>query len=402
MEIKVLWFESQEKPSDVAGTALLQHDGVEIGLVHVRTLPELRQALEEGAYSCAVVVQDSNSATWRDILGMLSSAADSRPVVLLMDADSEEQSREALLAGAWHAVPRHHRDLCAAALRRTLRHAAASQQCSETTQALKLAEAVLEKNQRSMALGLLLGSIAHEINNPLEGVANLLYLAKRARTDQETLQVCLDMSEAELSRVAEITKQMLSFQRNTVAPQDVSLAELLDGILALFTARLRERKITVRRQYDSAGWMLAYPGELRQAFVNLIANAIDAMPSGGQLTLRVRERGGASPHLCLSIADSGKGISREVMNHLGELFLTTKGESGTGIGLWVTRRILQKHDGGLRVYSSQRAGRSGSVFTLCFPPPHARFTGNKQRRIRRSGHGRRHDADGRATFGNVA
>ena len=384
MEIKVLWFESQRKPSNVASTLMLQHDGIDINLVHVRTADELSETLKRDGFGCAVIVHEENSASWREVLRALSAAPKPAPVVLLLESEDEDLSREALLAGAWHAVPRESAELSAVALKRALQHAVSSQECVDTHQALKRAEAVLEKNQRSMALGLLLGSIAHEINNPLEGIANLLYLAKRAKTDQETLQVCLDMSEAELNRVSEITKQMLSFHRDTRAPENVSVAELLDGILSLFTAKLREKKISVRRQYDSAGWMLAYPGELRQAFVNLIANALDAMEGGGQLTLRVRERGGASPHLCISIADSGKGMPRDVMRQLGDLFLTTKGEAGTGIGLWVTRRILGKHQGGLRVYSSQREGRSGTVFTLCFPPPHALLTGNLQRRFQQA------------------
>ena len=380
MEIKVLWYESQGDPSDVADSPLLQNEGHELQLSHFRSASELRPAIEDGGFGCAVVVHHPADPDWRKVVDLVGTKLSSIPLVLFLGEDTSELRRDALMAGAWHAVPRKHADLCVRALKRSLLHAAASQECAEVHKALKSAEAVLQKNQRSMALGLLLGSIAHEINNPLEGIGNLLYLAKRAKTDPETVQTCLDMSEAELNRVGEITKQVLSFHREASTPQEVSLVDLLDGSLTLFTAKLRERQITIHRQYDSAGWMFAYPGELRQALVNLISNALDAMEVGGRLTLRVRERGGDSPHLCATIADSGKGMPRQQLDKLGELFLTTKGEGGTGIGLWVTRRIVDKHHGGLRAYSSQTPGRSGTAFLLCFPPPHARLTGNTRRR----------------------
>jgi len=382
MEIKVLWFETEEKPSDVASTEMLRHDGVDLNLVHIRTTSELHSVLEAGTFGCAVIVQEHNADTWREVLEILGDLRDRIPVVLFLQEVSVALSQEALPAGAWHAVSQRHAEVCASALKRSLQHAKAMSDCTNIHKALQNAEAILEKSQRSIALGVLLGSIAHEINNPLEGISNLLYLARGAAADDpETLRSYLDTSESELSRISEITKQMLSFHRDTRSPEEVSVAQLLDGILTLFTAKLREKRIEVIRQYDSAGWMTARPGELRQAFVNLIANAVDAMDAEGRLVLRVRERGGSSPHLCVSVADSGKGMPRQMLNKLGELFLTTKGNAGTGIGLWVTRRIVHKHDGGFRVYSSQIPGRSGSVFTLCFPPPHARFTGNKQHQV---------------------
>jgi signal transduction histidine kinase len=384
MEIRALWFERQGTSSDAALAKMLHRDGVDVVIVPMRTLDEVESALTKEDFRCAIVVHEPGSEEWRDVLKAFSAARVAIPVVLLLGAESDKLAREALLCGAWHAVPKHHEALCAAALERSIQHALATEECSAIQQALKRAEEILEKNQRSIALGVLLGSIAHEINNPLEGIANLIYLAQRSVTDPATVQSCLDMSEAELSRVSEITKQMLSFHRGTRAAQVVSVAEMLDGILTLFTAKLRERKITLHRQYDAAGWMEAHAGELRQASVNLIANAIDAMEDGGRLTLRVREHGGASPRLCVSIGDSGKGMPQNVIKHLGELFLTTKGESGTGIGLWVTRRILRRHGGGLRVYSSERPGRAGTVFRLCFPPPYAKLKGNTRVSLQRS------------------
>ncbi len=277
MEIRVLWFEEHQQAINAANATMPQLDRANAHLVHVQTVQEVRDALAGEKCECAVIIHAHGSDAWRDVLAAFSAAPEPIPVVLLLADENEELSQEAVLSGAWHAVPRCHPELFVAALRRCLQHAAASKECSDTHLALRRAEAILEKNQRSMALGLLLGSIAHEINNPLEGMANLLFLAKHSLTDQEKLQKCLDMSEAELHRVSEITKQMLSFHRNSSAAQDVSLAELLDGVLSLFAAKLRERHILVQREYDTAGWMVGHSGELRQAFVNLIANAVDAM-----------------------------------------------------------------------------------------------------------------------------
>jgi signal transduction histidine kinase len=261
-------------------------------------------------------------------------------------------------------------------IRHHVQDAVSAKVVAETQEALAAAERVLQKNQKSIALGVLLGSIAHEINNPLEGIGNLLYLAKRAGAGEDDVLACLDMAEEELNRVSEITKQMLSFHRDAKSPEDFCVTDVLDGILVLFAAKLRERRIRVVRQFYCLGWMVAYPGELRQAFVNLISNAVDAMPTGGCLTLKVRERDGKVPHLCVSIADTGHGMSRERITHFGELFATTKGECGTGLGGWVTRKLVRKYGGDLSIYSSQREGRSGTVMKLCVPHPYARITGN--------------------------
>ena len=218
--------------------------------------------------------------------------------------------------------------------------------------------------QREVALGRLLGSIAHEINNPLEAIANVLYLSQRSLEHPEKMQRYLAMAEEELHRVGDITKQLLQFHRDSVAPKDVDVSELLESVLTLYKNRLETRQVEVIRQFGAAPSIRAHPGELRQAFSNLIANAIDAMPKGGRLGVRV-----TATRPCLInvlIADEGQGISRGAMGKLGELMFTTKGEQGTGIGLWITYQLLKKYGASVRVYSSTREGRSGTAFRLCF------------------------------------
>lgn len=229
---------------------------------------------------------------------------------------------------------------------------------------LEAAKELLLSCQKSVAIGRLLASIAHEINNPLEAISNLLYLGQRNLSNPDEVARCLRMAEAELQRVGDITKQVLHFHRDTKTLQEVRLEDVLDSIVSLYRNRLEMRQIEIVRQYRSQASILAHPGELRQAFSNLVANAIDAMPRGGRLTLRLRDTHHCKPSV--TIADQGQGIEPEALPHLGELLFTTKGEGGTGFGLWVTYQILKKYGASVRVYSSTRLGRSGTAFMLCF------------------------------------
>jgi two-component system NtrC family sensor kinase len=218
--------------------------------------------------------------------------------------------------------------------------------------------------QKSIAVGRLLGSIAHEINNPLEAISNLLYLGQRNLSDEEETRKCFQMAEEELQRVGEITKQMLHFHRESKTVQEVLLEDVMESILVLYQNRLDMRSIKVIRQYRSSQRLVAHPGELRQAFSNLIANAIDAMPGGGQLLIRIRD--GKKCRLAVTVADTGHGITQEAIRRLGELLFTTMGESGTGLGLWVTYQLFAKYGGSVQVYSSARPGSNGAVFRVCF------------------------------------
>jgi two-component system, NtrC family, sensor kinase len=229
---------------------------------------------------------------------------------------------------------------------------------------LEAAKELLLSCQKSVAIGRLLASIAHEINNPLEAISNLLFLGQRNLSNLDEVARCLRMAEEELQRVGDITKQMLHFHRDTKTLQEVRLEDVLESIVSLYRNRLEMRQIEIVRQYRSQASILAHPGELRQALSNLVANAIDAMPRGGRLTLRLRDTHHCKPSV--TIADQGQGIEPEALPHLGELLFTTKGEGGTGFGLWVTYQILKKYGASVRVYSSTRLGRSGTAFMLCF------------------------------------
>lgn len=230
------------------------------------------------------------------------------------------------------------------------------------------AEEALRKNEKLATAGRLAATIAHEINNPLEAIGNLLYLARkdRAKTDEY-----LAMAEQELTRVAKIAQQTLGFVREPASPVSFDVGTVLDEVLQLHGQALRRKNVEVCRQYASSVQLLGFPGELRQVFSNLIANSIDAFPDGGQLRLRVEtSRDWSNRHrhgVRVTIADNGCGMARETLARLFEPFFTTKKESGTGLGLWLSYNIVQKHGGSIRVRSRTRPGLSGTVFSIFLP-----------------------------------
>ncbi len=231
----------------------------------------------------------------------------------------------------------------------------------------KLAEDTLRKTEKLAATGRLAATIAHEINNPLEAVTNLLYLM---RTDPHNHEKYLQMAEQELQRVAHLTKQTLGFYRESSRAVDTNLAALLNEVIAIYGARLMPRRIAVEKKLDLTCQVVAYPGELRQVLSNLVANASDAMPEGGRLLVRLRPardpKTGTNGAM-ITVADNGTGMDAAVMRRIYEPFFTTKEDVGTGLGMWVTKGIVDKHGGRLRIRSRTAGPSRGTVFTLFLP-----------------------------------
>jgi two-component system, NtrC family, sensor kinase len=232
------------------------------------------------------------------------------------------------------------------------------------------AEQALMHNEKVAMLGRLAATVAHEINNPLSSVTNVLYLLSTQPELTNDSKVLIEMAQNELKRVADITHQTLSFYRESPNPVNLDLAELIEGVLWLFDRQIREKNIVVERRIDYRKKISAFPGELRQAISNLVANAIHAIRPNGRLLLRVHEsrrRRTGERGVCVVIADNGTGIPPENRKLIFEPFFTTKGENGTGLGLWVTKGIVEKHHGVLRVRSSTSESGSGTTFSIFLP-----------------------------------
>ena len=234
----------------------------------------------------------------------------------------------------------------------------------------KHAETVLMQSEKLNAVGRLASSIAHEINNPLEAVTNLLYLAQQAAISPAAKEY-LATAEVELRRVTAIANQTLRFHRQSTNQRPVTSSELIDATLYLYQSRLNNVHVTPERRERTDRAMTCFDGEIRQVLSNLIGNSIDAMPfRDGRLLLRSREgrdwRTGRSG-IVLTVADTGTGMSPYTLSKIYEPFFTTKGDKGTGLGLWISREIVDRHRGVLSVRSSPTAGSSGTVFRLFLP-----------------------------------
>jgi signal transduction histidine kinase len=236
--------------------------------------------------------------------------------------------------------------------------------------AVKRAEDALRKSEKLVVAGRLALSISHEINNPLAAVTNLLYLIRLS----SSLQEAKEFSEAaaqELARVAEIVTQTLRFYRDPSKPALVRINEIVDSALALDKPRLAAAEIVVERDFRECSPILAMPGELRQVTLNLIGNAFDAIGRGGTLKIRAanaRQHSNSSLRgVRLTIADTGSGILPEVRGSLFEPFVSTKGDTGTGLGLWMSSEIIRKHGGTIQVKSRTLSPFSGAVFSVFLP-----------------------------------
>ncbi|SNT32122.1 PAS domain S-box-containing protein [Granulicella rosea] len=231
------------------------------------------------------------------------------------------------------------------------------------------AETALMQSEKLAAVGRLASSIAHEINNPLESVMNLLYLARLTAEDRDTRSY-LDMADQELQRVAVIANQTLRFHKQSTRPVLSACEDLIGSVLTIYQGRLVNSSVRVEKRKRAQRPVLCFDGEIRQVLNNLFGNAIDAMPQGGRLLVRSRETTAwksGERGLAITVADTGAGMSAATARRIFDPFFTTKGIGGTGLGLWVSQEIVARHRGSLRVRSRRAPGGAGTVFILFLP-----------------------------------
>jgi PAS domain S-box-containing protein len=232
------------------------------------------------------------------------------------------------------------------------------------------AEEALRETEKLAAMGRVAGIIAHEINNPLAAITNTLYLVRNHPSLDDTARHFADMAEQELQRVSHITRQTLSFYREAKQPIPVNITELLDDVTELQDRALNAARIQVRKRYKTNPIVQGFPVELRQVFLNLIGNAVQAMPTGGTLGVSVREATDWSRQrrgTVISILDSGVGINPEDAKRLFQPFFSTKSTKGTGLGLWISKGIVQKYDGSLSCRSIRTRRGSSTCFRVFLP-----------------------------------
>ncbi len=230
------------------------------------------------------------------------------------------------------------------------------------------AERALIQSEKLASVGRLASAIAHEINNPLEAVTNLLFILASRVDDPETKEL-VETAQEELARVSHIATHTLRFYKQNTGRAVVHLNVVIESVLGLYRARLRNSGIETVVDCPSEAVLSCFEGELRQILVNLIGNAFDAMRTGGELRLRVRERRSSSgeERIRITVADRGSGMSPQVQEHLFEPFFSTKGIGGTGLGLWISKDLVVKNGGYVKIRSSVKPGRSGTAIILDFP-----------------------------------
>ncbi len=344
----------------------------------VTSVAELCDEIAAGA-AAAIVTEEafrgSSLGTLRQVLSEQPSWSDF-PLLLLVaggrvTAESERLRKLRLPLGNVLLLERPLRpETLLSTLVIALRGRSRQYQIRDQMQQFERAQDALRRSEKLAVTGRLAASIAHEINNPLEAVTNLLYLL-RSEVPSTAAQRYLMEADQELARVAEITKHTLRFYREPNQPVQVDLVAVIDSVLTLYRSRLVAAGIVVEKELCvSPVSILTSPGELRQVIANMVGNALDAMRHGGRLRLRLSiagSTGNGSRTARLSIADTGHGIPAQVLPTIFEPFITTKGETGTGLGLWVSSEIVKKNGWTIRVRSCTCADKSGTVFSVMMP-----------------------------------
>jgi PAS domain S-box-containing protein len=234
----------------------------------------------------------------------------------------------------------------------------------------RVSESALMRAEKLATAGRMAASVAHEVNNPLEGLTNLIYIARHSG-DMSEIRHLLVQAESELGRIAHITRQSLGFYRETNSPAHFKPAAIVREVTDFYLSRALSQGVTFVVKTNTETEVLGISGELRQILSNLLANSLDACPRGA--TIRVEANPASDPRnpsrngVRISVADTGCGIRSDHIDSIFEPFFTTKKDTGTGLGLWVSRELVEKHGGSLRVRSSTLDGRSGTVFSIFLP-----------------------------------
>jgi PAS domain S-box-containing protein len=227
---------------------------------------------------------------------------------------------------------------------------------------------VLRRTEKLAAAARLAATVSHEINNPLEAIGNLIFLARTSPDASQKVVAHLQLAEQELARVSHITRQTLGFYRESTLPTAVHIPTLVESVLTLYSNKLQVKQIQVQLALEACPPITGLAGEIQQLVSNIISNAIDAAPVSGTLKIDaspVKLAGGES--IRLRIEDNGPGIAPENLKRIFEPFFTTKKDVGTGLGLWVCKEIAERHGGSVQAESKNAGGANGAIFTVLLP-----------------------------------
>lgn len=227
-------------------------------------------------------------------------------------------------------------------------------------------EAIVRTSERLASVGRLAATVAHEINNPLEAVTNYVYLAKQQPDLPPKIKQYLDSADTALARVAHIAQQTLGFYRENFQPTKLVVSDIIDDVLAIYERKFKYKRLNIDRRFDPGLTISGFEGEMKQMLSNLITNAVDACRDGGKIIIAARATQQLPSNrrgICITVADNGAGISNQDKLNLFTPFFTTKKNLGTGLGLWITKELLEKRGGRIR-FRSRDSSPSGTVVSL--------------------------------------
>ena len=397
LEFDIIGMKGVRRHMETHAVPLARPDGLTVQLAVSRDVT-VRKRAEEGVYRLAAIVESSDDAiiskdlngivtSWNScaerMFGYSAQEMIGRPIITIIPPELQDDERRILETIARGERIQHFETVRVAKsgerLEVSLTISPVKDQAGKIVGAAKIARDITQRKKAELALrtserlasvGRLAATVAHEINNPLEAVTNLVYLAKEGATLQEVRHY-LTAAEEELDRISHLTKQTLGFYRETKRAGAVKVGAVLDQLISVFASRTRNKAIEILPEIRQDPEIHAIQGEIRQLVANLLSNSIDAVEGGGRIRIRVsaaREwHGCRRAGVRLTVADSGPGIPRVVRSKLFEPFFTTKREVGTGLGLWVCKSIVHKHHGSIRLKSSTAPGRSGTAFSVFLP-----------------------------------
>lgn len=342
----------------------LTRAGYELIFERVDSLDSMQAALDRRAWDIAISDYVMPQFSALSALELLKARGLDLPFIILSGAIGEETAVAAMRAGAHDYLMKDNLTRLVPAIERELHEA-------DNRRERNRAEVALRNAERMATLGRLASMIAHEINNPLEAVTNVLYLLQHHPTLDGEAKEYVGIAEQELARISDIVRQALSFSRGTAGPSMVSPAKLVQNVLDLYASRIQSASVKIDKRFRYHGSVNGVEGELRQVIANLIINAVDAVGEGGIVAVRVslsrdwhkRQHKGVR----IVVADNGSGIRPEHRKDIFEPFFTTKGSKGSGLGLCIARQIIEKHGGSIRLHSSVRPGTSGTAFSIFLP-----------------------------------
>lgn len=234
----------------------------------------------------------------------------------------------------------------------------------------KKAEDALVRSEKLASVGRRASVLAHEMNNPLEAVMNILFIAQSTVGLPESVRQYLEIADGELKRIAHITRQTLGFYRESSAPSTSHVNSLFDSVVDLLHAKTTTKRAIIERQCDAAVQMTAFQGEVRQVLSKVLVNSLDAIEEGGKVTLRAAPSLNAESgrhSIRISVADNGQGIDQAALSHIFDPLFTTKGTVGNGLGLWICKQIIEKHAGSIRVRSRASGSHRGTTVSILLP-----------------------------------